>query len=126
MRDTLGGVQENVVYELAVVVDGIDAETVADIFRQKCESGAVIEPSSRLDREIDAWVVDGDGPATVRGYVPADADVKAILASLKLAVQMAPLGSPPKWARARKLREETWRDVEANRIVTLTEGSARD
>ena len=23
-------------------------------------------------------------------------------------------------------REETWRDVEANRIVTLTEGSARD
>jgi ribosomal protein L11 methyltransferase len=97
--------------EISVEVAGIDAETVADLFRQACSGGAVIEPSHRLDREIDAYVVDGDGPAVVRGYLPAHADTEGVRRSLRLALQAAPLVGPPKWRRARTIREDSWRDA---------------
>src|SRR3989304_5232410 len=97
--------------ELSVEVAGIDSETVADVFRQVCPGGAVIEPSHRLDPEIDAYVVDGDGPAIVRGYAPADADIDRIKRGLRLALQHAPLQAPPRWRRPRRLREADWRNA---------------
>jgi ribosomal protein L11 methyltransferase len=97
--------------EISLQVDGIDAETIADIFRQACPGGAVIEPAHTFLREIDRYVVDGDGPATVRGYIPSDADSERIRRSLRLAVQAAPLRTPPRWRRARTIREESWRDA---------------
>jgi ribosomal protein L11 methyltransferase len=97
--------------EVSVQVAGIDAETIADIFRQACAGGAAIEPAHRFIREIDRYVVDGDGTATVRGYIPGEADTERIRSSLRLAVQAAPLRSPPRWRRARTIREESWRDA---------------
>ncbi len=97
--------------EISVEVVGIDTETVADLFRQACAGGAAIEPAHRLDPEIDAYVVDGDAPAVVRGYLPEDADTERIRRSLRLAVQAAPLVSPARWRRARRIREESWRDA---------------
>jgi ribosomal protein L11 methyltransferase len=97
--------------EISVEVAGIDAETVADLFRQGCPGGAVIEPAHRLEPEIDAYVVDGDSAAVVRGYMPDDADTERIRRSLRLAVQAAPLVSPAKWRRSRTLHEESWRDA---------------
>jgi ribosomal protein L11 methyltransferase len=97
--------------EISLQVDGIDAETIADIFRQACPGGAVIEPAHTFLGEIDRYVVDGDGPATVRGYIPSDADSERICRSLRLAVQAAPLRSPARWRRARRIREESWRDA---------------
>ena len=96
--------------EIAVEVAGIDAETAADIFRQACPGGIAIEPSHRLDPAIDAYVVDGDGPAVVRGYLPADGESLRLRRSLRLALAMAPLQSPPRWRRVRRLREQSWRD----------------
>jgi ribosomal protein L11 methyltransferase len=96
--------------EISVEVAGIDAETAADLFRQACPGGAVIEPGHRLDREVDAYVVDGDAPAVVRGYLPTDTDAH-VQTSLRLALQAAPLVSPPKWRRSRRVREESWRDA---------------
>jgi ribosomal protein L11 methyltransferase len=97
--------------EISVEVAGIDAETAADIFRQACAGGAVIEPAHRLDAENDVYVVDGDAPAVVRGYVPAGEDDERIVRSVRLALQAAPLVSPPRWRRRRRLREESWRDA---------------
>ena len=97
--------------EISVEVAGIDSETVADVFRQVCPGGAVIEPSHRLDPEIDAYVVDGDGPAIVRGYAPADADIDRIKRGLRLALQHAPLQAPPRWRRPRRLHEADWRNA---------------
>jgi ribosomal protein L11 methyltransferase len=97
--------------EIAVEVDGIDSETAADLLRQACSGGAAIEPGHRLDTSIDAYVVDGDAPALVRGYIPADEDHTRIRRSLQVALKMAPLRSPPKWRRARRLREASWRDA---------------
>ena len=96
--------------ELAVEVEGIDAETVADILRQACAGGAAIEPSYRFDAASDAYVVDGDAPALVRGYLPAGSDVRRLRRSLQLALAAAPLLSPPRWRRLRRLREASWRD----------------
>lgn len=96
--------------EIAVEVAGIDAETAADVFRQACPGGVAIEPSHRLDPAIDAYVVDGDGPAVVRGYLPADEESLRLRRSLRLALAMAPLQSPPRWRRVRRLREQSWRD----------------
>jgi ribosomal protein L11 methyltransferase len=96
--------------ELGVEVAGVDAETAADVLRQACPGGVVIEPAHRLDQAIDAYVVDGDGPAVVKGYLPADGESLRLRRSLRLALAMAPLQSPPRWRRVRRLREQSWRD----------------
>jgi ribosomal protein L11 methyltransferase len=97
--------------EVAVEVAGIDAELAADLFRQACSGGVAIEPGHRLDPEIDAYVVDGDAPALVRGYIPASEDYGRLRRSLQVALKMAPLQSPPKWRRVRRIREASWRDA---------------
>ncbi len=97
--------------EVAVEVAGIDSETAADLLRQACAGGVAIEPGHRLDPAIDAYVVDGDAPALVRGYIPEGEDYPRIRRSLQLALKMAPLQSPPKWRRVRRLRETAWRDA---------------
>jgi ribosomal protein L11 methyltransferase len=97
--------------EIAVEVAGIDSETAADLLRQACSGGVAIEPGHRLDPAIDTYVVDGDAPALVRGYIPASEDYPRIRRSLQVALKMAPLQSPPKWRRVRKLREASWRDA---------------
>ena len=94
--------------EIAVEVAGIDAETVADAFRQCCSGGVAIEPAARLEGE--AYVVDGDAPALVKGYLPPGEDSAGVRRSLRLALRFAPLERPPRWRRARRLREEDWRD----------------
>jgi ribosomal protein L11 methyltransferase len=96
--------------EIAVEVAGIDAETVADVFRQACTGGAAIQPASRFDPSSDAYVIDGDAPAIVHGYLPTGDDAQLIRQSLRLALRLAPLQVPPRWHRARRLREEDWRD----------------
>lgn len=98
-------------FEIAVEVAGIDSETVADVFRQACPGGVAVEPGHRLDPSIDAYVVDGDAPALVRGYIPANEDHARIRRSFQVALQLAPLQSPPKWRRVRRLRESSWRDA---------------
>ena len=97
--------------EIAVEVAGIDSETAADLLRQACSGGVAIEPGHRLDPATDAYVVDGDGPALVRGYIPADEDYPRIRRSLQVALKMAPLQSPARWRRVRRLREASWRDA---------------
>ena len=94
--------------EIAVEVAGIDAETVADAFRQCCSGGVAIEPAARLEGE--AYVVDGDAAAVVKGYLPPGEDSANVRRSLRLALRFAPLETPPRWRRARRLREEDWRD----------------
>ncbi len=97
--------------EIAVEVAGIDSETAADLLRQACAGSVAIEPGHRLDRTIDAYVVDGDAPAVVRGYIPAGEDYPRIRRSLQVALKMAPLQTPPKWRRVKRLREASWRDA---------------
>jgi ribosomal protein L11 methyltransferase len=89
-------------------VAGIDAETVADAFRQCCSGGVAIEPAARLEGE--SYVVDGDAAALVKGYLPPGEDSAAVRRSLRIALRFAPLVTPPRWRRARRLREEDWRD----------------
>ena len=96
--------------EISVEVAGIDAEVAADLFRQACSGGVAIQPASRFDPASDAYVVDGDAPAVVTGYLPAGPDSVRTRRSLRLALHMAPLQTPPRWRRARRLREESWRD----------------
>ena len=96
--------------EVAVEVTGTDAELVADLLRQGCTGGVAIEAPSRLDRENDAYVPDGDAPALVKGYLAAGDDVERSLRSMQLALQTAPLQSPPRWHEARELAEADWRD----------------
>lgn len=97
--------------EIAVEVAGIDAEIAADVLRQACSGGVAIEPGHRLDPTIDAYVVDGDALALVRGYVPAGEDYARIRRSLQVALRMAPLQAAPRWRRTRRLREASWRDA---------------
>jgi len=104
----LGEGQTNTWLEIAVEVAGIDAETVADAFRQCCSGGVAIEPAARLDGE--AYVVDGDAAAVVKGYLPPGEDSADVRRSLRLALRFAPLERPPRWRRARRLREQDWRD----------------
>jgi ribosomal protein L11 methyltransferase len=96
--------------EIAVEVAGIDAEVAADIFRQACPGGAAAQPATRFDANSDAYVVDGDGPAVVRGYLPDDANAPRVRDSLRLALRMAPLQSAPRWRRSRHLKESDWRE----------------
>lgn len=94
--------------EIAVQVAGIDAEAVADTFRPHCAGGVAIELATHPQGDED--VVDGDAPALVKGYLPPGADSARVRRSLRLALRFAPLESPPRWRRARRLREERWRD----------------
>lgn len=94
--------------EIAVEVAGIDVETVADAFRQHCPGGMAIEPAVRPHG--DEYVVDGDAPAVVKGYLPPGADSIRVRRSLRLALRFAPLERPPRWRRARRLPQESWRD----------------
>jgi ribosomal protein L11 methyltransferase len=96
--------------EISVKVAGIDAEVAADLLRQACSGGIAIQPASRFDAASDAYVVDGDAPAVVTGYLEAGPDSERTRRSLRLALGMAPLQTPPRWRRARRLREESWRD----------------
>ena len=93
--------------EIAAEVAGIDAETVADAFRQHCPGGVAIEPSVRP--RGNGYVVDGDAPALVKGYLPPGEDSVRVRRSLRLALRFAPLERPPRWRRARRLPEERWR-----------------
>lgn len=92
-------------------VAGIDAETVADIFRQACVGGAAIQPSSRLDKTTDTYILDGDGPALVKGYVRPGPEADRLQDSLRLAVKSAPLTREPQWQDATLFGETSWRDA---------------
>ncbi len=96
--------------EIAVEVAGIDAELAADIFRQACPGGVAIQAATRFDPSSDAYVVDGDAPSVVTGYLPAGPESQRIRRSLRLAFKAAPLQSPPRWRRPRRMREQSWRD----------------
>jgi hypothetical protein len=77
--------------EIAVEVAGIDAEIAADLLRQACSGGVVIETPSRLDHETDTYVPDGNGPALVKGYIHSDENTDRVLQNMRLALQTAPL-----------------------------------
>lgn len=96
--------------EIAVEVAGIDSELVADALRPHCPGGVAIEPSVRPLSDGDGYLIDGDGPATVKGYLPAG-ESDRLRRSLRLALRFAPLQRPPRWRRARRLPEDGWRDA---------------
>ena len=96
--------------EIAVEVAGIDSEIAADIFRQACPGGAAIQSATRFDAVSDAYVVDGDASAVVRGYLPDDGNAARIRGSVRLALRMAPLQTAPRWRRVRRLKESDWRE----------------
>jgi ribosomal protein L11 methyltransferase len=97
--------------EISVETAGVDAELVADAFRQACSEGVAIEAPSRFDRETETYLLDGDAPALVKGYIPAGEDAARITDALGLALQAAPLDRPLVWQRPRLLRETDWRDA---------------
>lgn len=97
--------------EISVQTAGIDAELVADAFRQACSEGVAIEAPPRFDRETETYVLDGDAPALVKGYVPATEDAQRISDTLRLVLQSAPLDRPLVWGRPRHLHETDWRDA---------------
>jgi ribosomal protein L11 methyltransferase len=96
--------------EIAVEVAGIDAEIAADVLRQACSGGAAIESASRFEPASDAYVVDGDATAIVRGYLPDDGDAKRVRDSARLALKMAPLQRAPRWRGVRRIKESDWQD----------------
>lgn len=98
-------------HEVSVEVAGLDAELVADVLRQVCPGGASIEFSHRYDPASDSYLVDGEGPALVRGYLPAGTDMARVARSLRTALAAAPLRQAPRWRRPRLLREPDWRDA---------------
>ena len=97
--------------EIAVEVAGIDSEIAADLLRQACPGGVAIEQPSRLDRETETYVPDGDASALVKGYVRPDADIERIRRGLEVALQHAPLERPPIWHETRELAEADWREA---------------
>jgi len=97
--------------EIAVEVAGIDSEIAADLLRQACPGGVAIEQPSRLDRETETYVPDGDAPALVKGYVRPDADIDRIRRGLEVALQHAPLQRLPVWHDTRELAEADWREA---------------
>lgn len=96
--------------EIAVEVAGIDAEIAADIFRQACPGGAAIQSATRFDTASDAYIVDGDAPAIVRGYLQDNGEAARIRDSARVALKMAPLQTAPRWRRVRRLKESDWRE----------------
>ncbi len=97
--------------EISVETAGIDAELVADVFRQVCSAGVAIEAPSRFERATETYVLDGDAPAFVKGYVPATEDAGRIGDTLRLALQGAPLDRPLVWLEPKHLQETDWRDA---------------
>ena len=95
--------------EIAVQVANIDSELAADVLRQACPGGIAIEPTARPDPPGDGYLVDGDAPALVKGYLPAGPESSRLRRSLRLALSMAPLQAPPRWRRPRRLAEQAWR-----------------
>ena len=89
---------------------GIDAELAADLLRQACPGGVAIEAASSPDENIDAYVLDGDTPAIVKGYMPAGDDAERLERNVRLALQTAPLQRPPVWRDTAVLHDEDWRD----------------
>ena len=97
--------------EIAVEVAGIDSEIAANLLRQACPGGVAIEQPSRLDRETETYVPDGDAPALVKGYVRPDPDVERMRRGLEVALQHAPLQRSPVWHDTRELAEADWREA---------------
>ncbi|HEU4759059.1 MAG TPA: 50S ribosomal protein L11 methyltransferase [Dehalococcoidia bacterium] len=97
--------------EAAVEVAGIDTDVVADLFRQGCPGGVAVEPAFHPDPAGDGYLVDGDAPALVKGYLPAGPDALRLRRALQMALRLAPLQRPPRWRRARRLPEQAWRDA---------------
>ncbi len=95
--------------EIAVEVAGIDSELAADVLRQGCPGGVAIEPAARPDPCGDGYLVDGDAPALVKGYLPAGPDSIRLRRSLRIALRLAPLQRAPRWRRPRRLPEDAWR-----------------
>ncbi len=97
--------------EISVETAGIDAELVADAFRQACSEGVAIEAPPRFERATETYVLDGDAPALVKGYLRAAEDAERIGEALMLALQSAPLDRPLVWQQPRRLLEADWRDA---------------
>lgn len=97
--------------EIAVEVAGIDAEIAADLLRQTCTGGVAIETPSRLDRETETYVPDGDGPALVKGYLQPTDDAERVQQNMRLALQTAPLQRPAVWREPQLLADVDWRDT---------------
>jgi ribosomal protein L11 methyltransferase len=97
--------------EISVEVAGIDSEIAADLLRQACPGGVAIEQPSRLDRETETYVPDGDAPALVKGYLRPDDDIDRVRRNLELALSHAPLRRPAAWRETRELAENDWRDA---------------
>jgi ribosomal protein L11 methyltransferase len=106
----MSGSDASPLFEISVETGGIDAELVADAFRQACPDGVAIETPSRLDPATETYVPDGDSPATVKGYVPQSQDAERILRSLQLALSGAPLSRPLAWRPVQRLEETDWRE----------------
>jgi ribosomal protein L11 methyltransferase len=96
--------------EIAVEVAGIDAEIAADLLRQACPGGVAIETQSRLDRETETYVPDGDGAALVKGYLHPGPDAERVQQNMRLALQTAPLQRPATWHEPTLLADADWRD----------------
>ncbi|MFQ6019939.1 MAG: 50S ribosomal protein L11 methyltransferase, partial [Dehalococcoidia bacterium] len=98
--------------EVAVEVAAIDAELVADVLRQRCPGGVAVEYPLIPLADGERYSLDGDGVAVVKAYLPAAPDRSgAGLRSLKLALPFVPLARPPRWRRARRLRDEEWQEA---------------
>lgn len=99
---------ENQLLEIAVEVAGIDSEIAADLLRQVCPGGVVVEIPSRLDKETETYVADGDAPALVKGYLTQVDETSRILKNMRLALQSAPLQHAAKWHRPKVLENADW------------------
>lgn len=109
--------------EVSVEVAGIDAEIVADVMRQVCSAGVAIEHGFRFEEQLETYVVDGDAPAVVKGYIPARARAQQAARSLRLAVKTAPLQRPPRWRRTRTIGPASWQDSWKKHIGVLRAGT---
>jgi len=96
--------------EITVEVAGIDAEIAADLLRQACPGGVAIETPSRLDRETETYVPDGDATALVKGYFHPGPDADRVQQNMRLALQTAPLQRPAVWREPTLLADADWRD----------------
>lgn len=94
--------------EITVEVAGIDSEIAADLLRQVCPGGVVVEIPSRLDKVTETYVPDGDAPALVKGYLTQVDETGRILKNMRLALQSAPMQRPAKWHRPKVLENADW------------------
>ena len=96
--------------EISVEVAVLDAEIAADLLRQACPGGVATETPSRLDRETETYVADGDGIALVKGYMHPGEDAERLQQSMRLALQTAPLLRSAVWREPVLLADADWRD----------------